>query len=51
MMWYLMRIGVPHSLPPAISNIPTILSPHPLRDHPQTHTAISQAYDNALELK
>ena len=45
------RLGVPRSLPPAISNTPTISSSRPLRDCPRTRTAVGQAYDDVLELK
>ena len=45
------RLGVPRSLPPAISNTPTISSSRPLRDRPRTRTAVGQAYDDVLELK
>ena len=45
------RLGVPRSLPPAISNTPTISSSRPLRDCPRTCTAVGQAYDDVLEFK
>ena len=45
------RLGVPHSLPPAISDTQPISSSRPLRDRPRTRTAAGQVYDDVIEFK
>ena len=45
------RLGIPRSLPPAISDTRPISSSQPLRDRPRTRTAAGQVYNDVLELK
>ena len=44
------RLGVPRSLPTAISDTPPLPS-RPIRERPRIRTAVGQAYDDVLELK